>query len=235
MRINIVSGTDRPLLRSEVNHQRYAERHGYGYAFDAEVYPNLPTPHFRKLCSVYSALDQSDWVFWLDDDAYFTNMTVRLEEFLKNISDEVFLVICSSPVNPQGGWTYLSSGQFFIRNNIQAREFLGKVMATPVETARDWWDSSRYGMFTNGDQDSIVYVLATENLLRFTKIFSYEAFNARPYHYKERLDEYFLVHFPGVPDKQAAIAAFGGRFGADETLVRRDDRGAKSPSAIVRV
>lgn len=219
MRIHIVSGTDRPILRSEENHSRYAARHGYAYTFDSDVYSNLPTPHFRKLRSVENALSQSDWVFWLDDDAYFTNMAVRLEEFLQKVPEEVFLVICSSPVNPQGGWTYISSGQFFLRNTPKAHEFLRKVMETPVETARDWWDASRYGMFTNGDQDSFVYVLVTQDLLQLTKIFPYESFNARPYHYKKHLDEYFLVHFPGVSDKKTAVAAFGERFGIDETLV----------------
>ena len=135
MRIKIVSGTDNPFLRSDENHRHYAGRHDYAYEFDTTVYPDLPSPHFRKLHSVQHALDGCDWVFWLDDDAYFTNMPVRLEEFLRDIPDEVFLVICASPINLQGGWTFLSSGQFFLRNTLSAREFLHKVMSTPIETA----------------------------------------------------------------------------------------------------
>ena len=61
----------------------------------------------------------------------------------------------------------------------------------------------------------MVYVLATEDMLRFTKIFPYEAFNSRPYHYKEHIDEHFLVHFPGIADKLAAVAEFGTRFGLE--------------------
>lgn len=219
MRIRIVSGTDRLLLRSDENHRRYATRHGYEYRFDTAPYANLRTPHFRKLHSVQSALDGSDWVFWLDDDAFFTDMSVRLDTFLNDLRSDTFLVICASPVNPEGGWTFLSSGQFFLKNEARAHDFLRKVLATPVETAQAWWDSARYGMFTGGDQDSIVYTLVNEDWLQFTKVYPYNAFNNRPYHYDQRLDEHFLVHFPGVPDKGIAVAAFAARFGLDDTLV----------------
>jgi hypothetical protein len=103
MRINIVSGTDRPILRSDVNHRCYAKRHGYEYKFDTSVYENLQTPHFRKIYSIKSVLNDCDWAFWLDDDAFFTKMGVPLETFLNEIQENHFLVICKSPVNPKGG------------------------------------------------------------------------------------------------------------------------------------
>jgi hypothetical protein len=196
--------------------------------FDTAFYPDLPSPHFRKLRSVLSAFDSNDWVFWLDDDAYFTKMSKRLEDFLQDIPDEIFLVIGSSPVNPQGGWTFISSGQFFIRNNACSKAFLHDILTTSVETARQWWNPSLYGMFTNGDQDSMVYILVTQNLLERTKIVPFQAFNARPYHYGERIDDYFLVHFPGVPDKQEAVSAFGARFRLDDTLI--PGREARQPN-----
>lgn len=219
MRVKIVSGTDNPLLRSDQNHQAYAARHGYDYVFDTAIYDGLPSPHFRKLLSVLNALDDADWVFWLDDDAYFTQLNVPLETFLTGVGDDVFLVLCSSPVNPSGRWTFINSGVFFIRNDARSRTFLHRVLETPVETARAWWDATRFGMFTNGDQDSMVYVLSNNDLLHCAMILPYQAFNARPYHFKERLDEFFLVHFPGVPDKGAAVAQFGARFGSDAALL----------------
>ncbi len=219
MNIRIVSGTDRLRLRSHENHRHYAARHGYEYKFDTALYTNLLDPHFRKLRSIQSALDGSDWVFWLDDDAFFTDMSVRLDAFLNDSDSDTFLVICESPINPQGGWTFLSSGQFFLKNDERARDFLNKVLATPVETARAWWNATRYGLFTGGDQDSIVYTLVNDDLLQFARMCPYNAFNNRPYHYDQRLDEHFLIHFAGVPDKGAAIADFARRFGVDETLV----------------
>ncbi len=219
MRIIIISGTDRPFLRSDVNHRCYAKRHNYVYKFDTLFYPDLPTPHFRKIQSIKSVLNDYDWAFWLDDDAFFTNMTVPLENFLNDIQENHFLVICASPVNPKGGWTFLSSGQFLLKNDRRAQEFLDEVLATPVDTARAWWDASRYGIFTGADQDVIVYTLVTRNMLKDTKICSYDAFNSRPYHYNCRLDEHFLVHFPGVRNRRDAVIEFGARFGVDETLI----------------
>ena len=58
----------------------------------------------------------------------------------------------------------MSAGQFFLKNNRRAQDFLDEVLATPVETARAWWDASRYGIFTGGDQDVIVYTLVTRQL-----------------------------------------------------------------------
>jgi hypothetical protein len=223
MNIRIVSGADRLLFRSDDNHRYYAGLHGYDYRFDTTHYTNLSTPHFRKLYSVQSALDGSEWVFWLDDDAFFTNMSMRLETFLNDLPAETFLVICASPANPKGGWTFLSSGQFFLKNDQRGRDFLHKVLATPIETARAWWDPDRYGIFTNGDQDSIVYTLVNEKLLQFTKVYPYTAFNSRPHHYNRQLGEHFLIHFAGVPDKQVAITDFALCFGLDETLVQHHE------------
>jgi hypothetical protein len=222
MRISIVSGTDQPSLQSHVNHKHYADFHNYGYKFDTLLYPDLETPHFRKICSIKSVLNKCDWAFWLDDDAFFTNIAIPLETFLNDINENQFLVICASPVNPKGGWTFLSSGQFFLKNTPRAREFLDEVLATPVSTARAWWDASRYGIFTGGDQDVIVYTLVTRNMLQDTKILSYDAFNSRPYHYNCRLDEHFLAHFPGVRNRRNAVIEFGARFGVGETLINSD-------------
>ena len=222
MRISIVSGTDRPILRSDVNHRRYAKLHGYEYKFDTSVYKDLATPHFRKIHSVKSVLNDCNWAFWLDDDAFFTNMAIPLETFLNDIQENHFLVICKSPVNPKGGWTFLSAGQFFLKNDRRSQDFLDEVLATPVETVRAWWDASRYGIFTGGDQDAIVYTLVTRNMLEDIKIYPYDAFNSRPYHYGSRLDEHFLVHFPGGRNKRDSVIEFGARFGVDETLINSD-------------
>ena len=222
MRISIVSGTDQPLVRSDVNHQCYAKIHGYQYEFDTSVYLGLATPHFRKIHSVKFVLNDCDWAFWLDDDAFFTNMATPLETFLNDIQENHFLVICKSPVNPKGGCTFLSAGQFLLKNDRHSQDFLDEVLATPVETVRAWWDASRYGIFTGGDQDVIVYTLVTRNMLEDTKICPYDAFNARPYHYGCRLDEHFLVHFPGTRNKRDAVIEFGARFGVDETLINSD-------------
>ena len=114
--------------------ERDAKRHGYVYKFDTSVYENLQTAHFRKICSIKSVLNDCDWAFWLDDDAFFTKMGVPLETFLNDIQANHFLVICKSHVNPKGGWTFLSAGQFLLKNDSRSHEFLDEVLATPLET-----------------------------------------------------------------------------------------------------
>ncbi|MDR3414426.1 MAG: hypothetical protein P4L87_26270 [Formivibrio sp.] len=219
MQIGIVSGSDDPHLKSQTNHQFYARLHGYAYEFDTSRYWWLQTPHFRKLRTVQKALSEHDWTFWIDDDAFFTQMELPLERLLQDVPDDVFLIICSSPVSPDGKHTFVSSGQFLIKNCPTSAEFIRRVLATSVRSARKWWDPAIYGSFTNGDQDAIVYRLVTDGLLARVKIYPYQAFNCRTYHYDKSLNEHFLVHFAGVPDKAVAVREFATRFGVDETLL----------------
>jgi hypothetical protein len=218
MEIFIVSGTSAPRLASEVNHRAYARRHDYRYRFD--VGPAIgPRVHYFKLGAVTRALPECDWLFWIDDDAFFTDLDQRLEPFVESLDPRVSLVFCAGPINPYGETTYLNAGIFFIRNRPDAFAFLDELMHRPIDPVGEWWDKERLGQYTASDQDVITYMAHTDTWRDRVLVAPYDAFNNRPYHYRESSTDHFIVHFPGVRDKAASIAKFARTYDLDESTL----------------
>jgi hypothetical protein len=217
----IVSASSRIRTAASLNHRIYADRLGVPYLFD-----NTPSSVDRiflhKIDALRRTLPFAEWVFWIDDDAFFTDFDVDLRRFLDDVGDRD-LVFCRSPVNPRGGWTWMSSGQFFLRRSLASLELLDDIASTDLDAVQRWWKPEEHGLFTNGDQDAFVYQLLGASVDRWRDRFlrlPWEAFNSRPYHYVERLDEHFLCHFavPGGRPKADLVADFAARLGTTPAL-----------------
>ena len=220
MSVNILSGCTKLRFNSHLNHACYAAKHGYGYRFDI-------TP--RKLASVFdhkifSILDcpiDGNWYFWIDDDAFFTQFDRPFTDLNLALDESRMMIFPKSPINPLGGWTYLSSGNFFFRSTPETHAFFRRVLETDISAVKKWWNSTQFGIFTNGDQDRIVYCLMQDkSMLELTDVVSWDIFNYRPYHF-EMPSSHFLVHF-AVPNvsKESALNEFKTRFQfADDSLI----------------
>jgi len=212
--INIISGCTITRFQSETNHRAYAAKHGYSYEFDSKQ-RELKSKYDHKMFIILEQPIDDEWCFWIDDDAFFMQLDQPLEQFLEGIPSDTQMIFPKSPVNPLGGWTYLSAGNFFFRRSQLVHDFFERAIAHDVMMIKQWWDDSKYGLFTKGDQDKIVYELAqSPEVNAVTKIVGYDTFNFRPYHFKESSDEHFLVHFatPGI-SKADSMADFQQRFG----------------------
>jgi hypothetical protein len=220
----IASGGSQIRTAAPINHRIYADRIGVPYVCD--IAPSSVRRVFlHKIDLLRRLLPCAEWVFWIDDDAFFTDHSIDLRTFLEGTEGRD-LVFCRSPVNPRGGWTWMSGGQFFIRRSQLMMELLDAVLATDLEAVRAWWRADEYGIFTNGDQDAIVYHLMGPDQRwrdRFLRLPS-EVFNSRPYHYDRRLDEHFICHFavPGGRPKAELIAEFVERMGTTPALCHAD-------------
>jgi hypothetical protein len=220
--LGIVSGGFPARYSSHVNHATYARLHGLVYHWDTKKRDGLKTPHFHKISAVLDVLDRHDWVLWLDDDAFFTDLSQDMRRFVDDVPDDIFFVACRSPINPQGGWTLLNSGVFFIRNSADGRRLLTETLSTTETEVNANWKPDIYGLLTSGEQDHIIHVLHRDGLLGRIILHDWSAFNARPYHWPEGApaELYPVVHFPGTPgDREEAIAAFAARFGRDATMI----------------
>lgn len=229
MKLGIVSYCDKLRTYAHCNHQVYAERNGYTYIFD--IAPTKRTQHateldyFAKISKLLKFLDLFDRIFWIDDDAFFTDFSRKLEPIIA-LHPDADLIFCKSPINEEGGWTFISSGNFFLRNTPATRSFLEALLTVDMEKVKSWWESSKYGIFTNGDQDAMVYLLEGPRKLPLKYVrLEYEHFNTRPSHFTDRLDEHLLVHFTGGAKRQQA-QVFGRRFGLDEDIIPYDIRAA---------
>jgi hypothetical protein len=213
--MNIISGSFPKRFSSDINHRHYAEQHGYKYIFDDNKY-DIQSVFDHKQKSILSLPIDNEWWMWIDDDAFF----MQVEVAIGAMPDDKLFVFPKSPVNPEGGWTFISSGNFFFKNTKEVHNFFIMVLNTDIDLVKDWWTDD-LGMFTHGDQDKIVYNLKETPMLNYTEIVGWELFNARPYHFKESND-YFLVHFatPGI-SKEDSIDDFQNRFGFKDSSLTK--------------
>ena len=112
---------------------------------------------------------------------------------------------------------------FFKRTQF-VHDFFAEALKLDLMMIRNWWNADKYGLFTKGDQDKIVYALAHSwRMRKATRIVSFDTFNFRPYHFELSAREHFLVHFatPGI-SKDDSITEFQARFGfPDRSLLAR--------------
>lgn len=221
-RFLILSGCDIIRFPTIINHKYYADRHDYRYRFDISPHADRRNVYFHKLSAIEDAIQDADWIFWLDDDAAFSQPDRRLEEVVPELLDDsVCAIFCSSPINPQGGWTFISSGNFFVRNSESGKELIRLAKETNLDEVKAWWDEKSLGMFTYGDQDAIVYQIKTNKKFeKSVKVLEYQRFNARPYHFT-RANEYFIVHFTNLlgVTKSMQMKEFASTYGLNEFLV----------------
>lgn len=219
--IGIVSYCNFVRTYASVNHQFYSENHGYTYIYD--ISPTRNDVFKNKIEKILKLIDLFDWVFWIDDDAFFTKYSTPLTPFIDNSPPKAELIFCTSPVN-EGKKTYLSSGNFFLKSTKHVKEFLQACLDADLENTRYRWDDEKFGHFTNGDQDIMVDLLMNDarfNSRSFHAILPFGYFNTRPFHFEKNYDEHFLVHFTGN-NKQDQVIAFANKFNLSPALIPKE-------------
>jgi hypothetical protein len=226
-RVAILSGCDHDRTLAPANHQYYADRQNLLYIHDTAPAPQGGMNYKLEKIAKFLRFPVAEYIFWLDDDAFFLQHDRSLETFLDS-SPNRDLIICQSPINKDLNgnpiWTFLSAGNFFIRNTARARSFIDRCLEIPLDTVRQWWDPVKFGLFTNGDTDIMVYLVHTDPRFQqedFLCRLPYEAFNTRAFHFHQRPDEHFLVHFTGT-DKPALVSEFARRFRLNDALIPDD-------------
>ncbi|MBY0510255.1 MAG: hypothetical protein K2P94_08870 [Rhodospirillaceae bacterium] len=218
MKIGVVSGFyPGRRFNSHVNHAAYCRTHGY-YYIDASQPGQDTRRFFRKIEVIDQYLDLFDWLYWIDDDAYFTDFSKPLHSFLDLLNGEQML-ICASP-STKKIFTKFSSGQFFLRNGPEAKEFLRAAKKVDLEYVKNQFWREDLGFFSNGDQDAFVYLTEAHPLFRenFIKIIDHNHFNNRDFEFVARPEEHFLVHFTGKTKIQAKHD-FCARLGINKYIV----------------
>lgn len=220
--ILVISSNTTPGLSAPINHHYYCTKNGYEYLFDATPY-DLGTPFDQKLNSILANARRSsaDWIFWIDDDAYFMRLDQRLESFL-NVPPEVLMIICKSPLNPHGNWSAINSGLFFIRNTPAALDIIKATRDVSHEAVREWGSAELHGVAyrQGGDQLRLLYVLTHRGLLdTAVRICDAEAFNARPYQFATSPEDHFVCHLANNQDKLAELVTTRRKFAMNEFLL----------------
>lgn len=66
------------------NHKNYCDTNGYEYieVNDFRKWPSRSFPHFHKFDLIKEALNDCDYLLYIDFDAVFTNFSLRVEDFI---------------------------------------------------------------------------------------------------------------------------------------------------------
>jgi hypothetical protein len=93
----------------------YANKHGYDFIyFDKVIDPSRP-PQWSKVKAIEYALQDYDWVWWIDIDALIMEFDVKLESIIDENYDIIFTA---------NKYSYLSNGSSFFKNSQVSRQFL---------------------------------------------------------------------------------------------------------------
>jgi len=119
--------------------KRYCDKHGYNlYDDDGTKMPQLkfkaglpPIPDgylpigYAKFFSIKSALREfptTEWVFFTDTDVMITNLSIRLEDLVKDADDIHFMI--------SGDLNGLNVGNFLIRNSEIGIGFMNNILSS---------------------------------------------------------------------------------------------------------
>ncbi len=198
IKIGVISGRfPTTTFSSQINHKAYCEKHGYTY-----IHCNWPTgaknPYMNKTRYIQTYYHLFDYIFWIDDDAFFMDFEKPLTEFLPEANN--FFSVCASPDNRKLH-TYISSGQFFLTCNELGRAFIDAIELVNLASVKAWWPEE-LGYFSNGDQDAMVYLLKTNPTFSGYNLHHFRNFNSRVADYFAG-DNVFILHFTGTPKVKA--------------------------------
>lgn len=116
------------------NKQEYAMKHSYSaIAKTADFSPEQV--HFDKFLHILNVMNSSpntEWVWWLDNDAMITNFDIRVEDLI----DRDYHVIMGVDI------ASINTGSFLVRNSMQGRQWLEYILSKKGEYKNDkkWFE-----------------------------------------------------------------------------------------------
>ncbi|WCC80131.1 hypothetical protein O6R08_00770 [Cutibacterium equinum] len=219
-RVCIVSGADRFTVPSYVNQEIWAREFGYDYRLQSLPDAGDHNYYFLKPSALRHYLPYYDWVFWVDDDVYFTDFTEdRIAGLIAEAEQaERSIILADGVREPNGWWNVVNAGVMLVRNDEHGLRFLNSVLEPLEQLVAEWWDPEIVGKQCGGDQDVVHYALVELGMRDHALIVDHMRLNARPHHYRT-LKDGTTVHFAGHPDKALSVIDFSRAMGVSDLLV----------------
>lgn len=130
------------------NKQEYAAAHNYRFFLDIVdcdvngwVCDNGKTGgyyRFEYILRLMIEHPEIELFCWLDNDAFFTNFTIKLESFQNYLENDWDFIVGED-------WNGVNTGVFLIKNNINTQNFIRKVMdfkPSDLDGRPYWWVKS---------------------------------------------------------------------------------------------
>jgi hypothetical protein len=107
---------------SVITKRIYCKKNGYDFIYIENSLDSTRKPHWSKIKALQDNLDKYDWIFYSDADAHFMNLDFKLENIIEKYAKDNFMIITEDK-------NMINSGNFFIKNNNSANQFLKDVYA----------------------------------------------------------------------------------------------------------
>lgn len=173
----VVSGADSYRIDAHINHKKYCDKQKLKYKFNLKT--DLEVPYFIKCYTVLEALENHDYVLWIDDDAFFINDNWDCTEIFEKYSEDI---IVTRGRSKKSGITLFNNGIIFVRNTSSTKELFQRMTeVTNAELKANY--KKEWGPMDLLDQSRMIYLTETE-FTGITKIVDYPGFNAHEVTFK---------------------------------------------------
>lgn len=130
-----------PYLRyTEAINRRYCTMHGYRFEVIRPQEQVLRSPIWYKVSGVRDLLPASDYVLFLDADAYVIDLRCPIEALVTEHMGEAAMLLGADRRDKDFAWsdTNGNAGTFLVRNCEKAFEILDEWWNSPLEHNRKW-------------------------------------------------------------------------------------------------
>lgn len=209
MRIRIISAWCGPMQpfaeAAKLNHERYAETHGYEYFLYDEIKNDLAEPGSSFAFRVGWAMPEmildsfnsdADFVFWMDMDSFFTNMGKSLEDLTVLNKDLVFTGDHNDICN---GGHLLFKNSNWSKNFLVKWQELSKIREPNLPTTH----LSPSGQ--PGCQIALVALLGNFGANQSNFLNSFNQVNGWAGNTKRAIKRFRITHVPTTPRKLARV------------------------------
>lgn len=177
---------------SAENKRAYAQRHGYGFRAVTDGFDPARPPAWSKIRFIADALKEYRHVFWTDADALIMNPEIRLETFISPGYD-IHITRALAP------FPHIQTGNFLVTRSAYSRFFLWATWHSTAFIHHSTWEQAAINFLIERYPSPRIQV-STNRLFN-----SYGKVPNDPDPYQEGD---FMVHFPGLPDKEELIRCY---------------------------
>lgn len=170
--------------------KEYADLYGYAFKCDHE---KLKSHYFfHKFIIIKELLQNYDYIFWIDADAFLVNHSKKIQDFIPKNDSTVFIVSKDS--------YYLNTGVFIIKNDIKSFQILDQIINVGPQLNHPFPDA--YVLVKIFEQyPDLVHYITPQRLFNSYK-YELVADRCPPNPDGEYTEgESFVLHFPGMPLK----------------------------------
>lgn len=176
------------------NKQQYADKHGYLAVAKTDNF-STEQVHFDKfvhLLDVMKLHPETDWVWWLDNDAMITNFDIKVED----LADNDYHVIMPTDI------AALNTGSFLVRNSTQGRAWLEFLLSKKREYKDDkkWFEQQAVIDFYPKFQH--LFKIVPQQWLNS---YDYKMYGVEGVDLLDQDGQWypgdFVIHWPGLPNE----------------------------------